>query len=166
MQYWLMKSEPHVYSIADLARDGKTGWEGVRNYQARNSMRDLMQVGDEVLFYHSSTEPPGVAGLARISQTGLADPSQFDSQSDYYDPKSTPENPRWIMVEIEYLDSFPTYLSLADLKALPGLAGMVLLQRGSRLSVQPVSAEHFALICKKAGRSAKKPSKKSAARTK
>lgn len=155
MQYWLMKSEPHVYSIADLAREGKCGWEGVRNYQARNTMRDLMQVGDLVLFYHSSTEPPGVAGLARISKTGLPDPSQFDAQSDYYDPKSAPETPRWIMVEIEYVETFQQYLSLAELKNTPALAGMVLLQRGSRLSVQPVSPEHFELICKKAGRSAK-----------
>jgi predicted RNA-binding protein with PUA-like domain len=160
MQYWLMKSEPHVYSIEDLARDGKSGWEGVRNYQARNTMRDLMQVGDEVLFYHSSTEPPGVAGLARISKTGVVDPAQFDAQSDYYDPKSTPDHPRWIMVEIEYVETFQQYLSLAELKNLPELAGMVLLQRGSRLSVQPVSPEHFELICKKAGRSAKKSSKK------
>jgi|APLow6443716910_1056828.scaffolds.fasta_scaffold474759_1 predicted RNA-binding protein with PUA-like domain len=160
MQYWLMKSEPHVYSIEDLAREGKSGWEGVRNYQARNTMRDLMQVGDEVLFYHSSTEPPGVAGLARISKTGVVDPSQFDAQSDYYDPKSTPDHPRWIMVEIEYVETFQQYLSLAELKNLPELGGMVLLQRGSRLSVQPVSPEHFELICKKAGRSAKKSSKK------
>ncbi len=158
-QYWLMKSEPHVYSIENLASEGKTGWEGVRNYQARNTMRDLMQVGDQVLFYHSSTEPPGVAGLARISKTGVVDPSQFDSQSDYYDPKSTPDHPRWIMVEIEYVEIFQQYLSLAELKNTPELAGMVLLQRGSRLSVQPVSPEHFELICQRAGRSAKKSSK-------
>jgi predicted RNA-binding protein with PUA-like domain len=151
MRYWLMKSEPDVYSIQHLAQDGKTGWEGVRNYQARNLMRDDMQVGDLVLFYHSNAEPPGVAGLARISKTGVVDPSQFDSGGHYYDPKASPDKPRWIMVEIEYCETFPTYLPLAELKNREDLEGLVLLQKGSRLSVQPVSQEHFELICAQAG---------------
>jgi len=151
MRYWLMKSEPEAYSIQDLAQDGKTGWEGVRNYQARNLMRDDMQVGDLVLFYHSNAVPPGVVGLARISQTGVVDPSQFDSGGHYYDPKSSPDKPRWIMVEIEYCETFSRFLSLAELKNIPALEGLVLLQKGSRLSVQPVSQEHFELICELAG---------------
>lgn len=147
MRYWLMKSEPDVYSLAHLRRDGRTGWEGVRNYQARNSMRDDMRVGDGVLFYHSSTATPGVAGLARVSRTGLADPSQFDTQSDYFDPKATPEAPRWIMVELEFLETFPRFVALAELREQPQLDGLMVLQRGARLSVQPVSEPHFVHIC-------------------
>lgn len=147
MSFWLMKSEPDVYGLADLARDGLTGWEGVRNYQARNLMRDQMQVGDLVLFYHSSTEPPGVAGLAKVTATGLADPSQFDPASPYFDPKATPELPRWIMVEIAYLETFPRYVPLPELRLQPELADMMVLARGARLSVQPVGTKHFQLIC-------------------
>ncbi|MEZ0369239.1 MAG: EVE domain-containing protein [Candidatus Sericytochromatia bacterium] len=143
-----MKSEPHCYSLADLRRDGSSGWEGVRNYQARNLMRDDMRVGDPVLFYHSSTEPAGVAGLARVSRTGLPDPGQFDPDGEYFDPKSTPDQPRWIMVEISYVETFPHFVPLSQLRAAPELEGLVLLQRGSRLSVQPVSAEHFQHICR------------------
>lgn len=148
MRHWLMKSEPHVYGLEQLKRDGRTGWEGVRNYQARNTMRDDMRVGDLVLFYHSSTEIPGVAGLARVTRTGLADPSQFDSHSDYFDPKATPEAPRWIMVEIAYVETFPRFVSLSELRSEAALAGLTLLQRGSRLSVQPVGAAHFEHICR------------------
>jgi len=148
VQYWLMKSEPSVYSIQDFQRDGHTGWEGIRNYQARNLMRDQMCVGDPVLFYHSSTEPPGVAGLARVSATGLVDPTQFDTTSPYYDAKATPAEPRWLMVELAYLETWPEFLPLSLLKAQPQLAGLMLLQRGSRLSIQPVSKTHFQAICK------------------
>ncbi|MGV3523986.1 MAG: EVE domain-containing protein [Candidatus Sericytochromatia bacterium] len=148
MQHWLMKSEPHVYGLAQLARDGETGWEGVRNYQARNLMRDSMQVGDPVLFYHSSCDPPGVAGLAEVSQVGLVDPSQFDSTGDYFDPKATLEIPRWIMVAIRYVSHFPHFVALSELREQPELAEMMVLQRGARLSVQPVSAPHFDLICR------------------
>lgn len=147
MRTWLMKSEPHVYGLADLERDGRTGWEGVRNYQARNTMRDDMQVGDHVLFYHSSTEIPGVAGLAKIVSTGLADPSQFDPDSDYFDPKSTPEQPRWIMVEIAFVETFARFVSLSELRQDPALEGLLVLAKGSRLSVQPVGPDHFAHIC-------------------
>lgn len=147
MNYWLLKSEPSSYALDDLKRDGKSGWDGIRNYQARNTMRDLMQTGDLALFYHSSTEVPGVAGLARISATGLVDPSQFDSKSKYFDSKSSPENPRWVMVEVSYLETFKHYVTLAQMREMSELTGLVLLQRGSRLSVQPVSQSHFELIC-------------------
>ncbi len=150
MRYWLMKSEPDVYSIADLARDQTTGWEGVRNYQARNLMRDQMQIGDPVLFYHSNAEPPGVAGLARVHRTGLVDPAQFDPQSKYFDPKSSPDQPRWIMVELAYVETFPRLLSLPEMRTWPELAGLMVLQRGARLSVQPVSEVHFQALCQRA----------------
>lgn len=148
MQHWLMKSEPHVYGLDRLAQEGETGWEGVRNYQARNLMRDSMQVGDAVLFYHSSCDPPGVAGLARVSQVGLVDPSQFDPDGDYFDPKATPAVPRWIMVAISYVSHFSHFVSLSELRQQPELAEMMVLQRGARLSVQPVSPPHFDLICR------------------
>lgn len=148
MAYWLMKSEPDVYGIEDLAKEKKAGWDGVRNYQARNLMRDQMQVGDWVLFYHSNAKPPGVAGLARISQTGVVDHTQFDPESKYFDPKATPEKPRWHMVEVEYVEQFPQFIPLPQLRETPELEGMMLLKRGARLSVQPVSPEHFQLICK------------------
>lgn len=147
MRYWLMKTEPNTYSIADLKRDKKTGWDGIRNYQARNFMRDQMQVGDLVLFYHSNAEPPGVAGLAKVSKTGLTDPSQFDSQSKYFDPTSNPQNPRWIMVQLAYVETFKQFVALPELRQQPELAGLMLLQKGSRLSVQPVETPHFDFIC-------------------
>lgn len=147
MAYWLMKSEPSAYSLDDLKADGKTGWDGVRNYQARNLMRDQMQVGDGVLFYHSNANPPGVAGLARISATGLVDPTQFESKSKYFDPKATVENPRWVMAELSYVAHFPDFVSLPQMREDPELTGLMVLQRGARLSVQPVSATHFRRIC-------------------
>lgn len=151
MQYWLMKSEPQVYPLEQLQKDKQTGWEGVRNYQARNLMRDQMAKGDKVLFYHSSCPQPGVAGLAKVNQTGVVDPSQFDPQSDYYDPKATPEAPRWVMVNLKYDKHFKHFVSLETLRQTSELEGMVLLQKGSRLSVQPVSEPHFKLICKLGG---------------
>lgn len=147
MRYWLMKTEPNTYSIVDLKRDKKTGWDGIRNYQARNFMRDQMQVGDLVLFYHSNAEPPGVAGLARVSQVGLPDPSQFDAQSKYFDPSSDPQNPRWIMVQLAYVETFKQFVALPELRQQAELAGLMLLQKGSRLSVQPVETTHFDFIC-------------------
>ncbi|MBF2054987.1 MAG: EVE domain-containing protein [Candidatus Sericytochromatia bacterium] len=147
MQYWLMKSEPDVYSLADLEREQHTIWDGVRNYQARNLMRDSMQVGDQVLFYHSNARPPGVAGLATVAQTGLADPSQFDPQSPYFDPKASPDNPRWITVKLSYQDRFKRFVPLDELKAHPELSELMVIRRGARLSVQPVSAADFKLIC-------------------
>lgn len=146
MNYWLMKSEPDVFSIDDLKKKKKSGWDGVRNYQARNYMRDDMKLGDLVLFYHSSCEIPGVAGLAKVSKTSHPDPSQFDSKSEYYDPKATKEAPRWFMVEVEFVEKFPQVITLATLKDTKGLDKMPLVQKGSRLSINPVSASEFKII--------------------
>ncbi len=145
--YWLMKSEEDVYSIRDLERDGKTSWEGVRNYEARNLMRDKMRVGDEVLFYHSNATPPGVAGLARIARKGYPDPFAFDEKSRYFDPRSHPDEPRWFMVDLEFVEAFPRMVSLEELRSTPGLGEMVLWKR-SRLSIQPVTREDFGIIRK------------------
>ncbi len=146
MNYWLMKSEPDVFSIDDLKKKKKSGWDGVRNYQARNYMRDSMNLGDVVLFYHSSCEIPGVSGLAKVSKTSHPDPSQFDAKSDYYDPKATLENPRWFMVEVEFLEKFETVVTLSTLKGIKGLEAMPLVQKGSRLSINPVTANEYKII--------------------
>lgn len=151
MKYWLMKSEPDVYSIDQLKKDKTTWWEGVRNYQARNFMMKDMQVGDEVLFYHSNAEPPGVAGLAKISKLAAPDKLQFDKKSEYFDPKASPEKPIWFCVEVEYLKKFPELVSLADLRENEKLQDMLVLQKGSRLSVQPVDKKHFDLVKKMGG---------------
>lgn len=151
MKYWLMKSEPDVYSIDQLKKDKTTWWEGVRNYQARNFMMKDMQVGDEVLFYHSNAEPPGVAGLAKISKLATPDKLQFDKKSEYFDPKASPEKPIWFCVEVEYLKKFPELVSLADLRENEKLQDMLVLQKGSRLSVQPVDKKHFDLVKKMGG---------------
>ena len=145
-QYWLMKSEPGTYSIDDLARDGKTCWEGVRNYQARNFMRDRMAVGDEVLFYHSSTEPVGVAGVARLCRGAYPDYTAQDSKSRYHDPKATKAEPIWYMVDVAFVEKFTEVVSLAELKAAKELDGMLARRRGQRLSVQPVEAAHFRIV--------------------
>jgi predicted RNA-binding protein with PUA-like domain len=147
-----MKSEPEVYAIADLERDGETGWEGVRNYQARNFMRDEMKRGDLVLFYHSNADPPGVAGLARVtSERAEADPTQFDPSSEYFDPASKPEDPRWLMVRVGFVERFAEVLPLERLRAEKALAGMALLQRGQRLSVQPVTPAELRRVLALAG---------------
>lgn len=143
--YWLVKSEEDVYSIRDLARDGVTGWEGVRNYEARNLLRDRMKVGDEVLFYHSNGRPPGVAGIARVVREGYPDPTAFDAASPYFDPRSRPENPRWFQVDLAFVEAFPRIVGLDEIGGVPKLAGMALLRR-PRLSVQPVSPEEFRLV--------------------
>jgi predicted RNA-binding protein with PUA-like domain len=148
--YWLMKSEPDVYPFSQLVEDGVTHWDGVRNYQARNTMRDDMKVGDFVLFYHSNTKPPHVAGLARVCREGYPDHTSWDTSSKYFDEKSSPDNPRWMMVDIEPIQAFEM-ISLPDLKANPALEGMPLLARGQRLSVQPVSQEHFQIVCEMGG---------------
>jgi predicted RNA-binding protein with PUA-like domain len=150
IQYWLMKSEPDVYSIDDLARDRRCTWEGVRNYQARNHMR-AMKRGDLVFFHHSSATPPGIAGIARVSREAYPDPSQFDPESDYYDAQSKAADPRWSMVELEFVRKLDGLLPMDELRAIPELADMALLQRGQRLSVQPVSASEWRAICKRAG---------------
>lgn len=142
-RYWLMKSEPDVYSLDDLKRDGTTYWDGVRNYQARNMMRDDMQPGDLVLYYHSNTKPPGIVGLAKVVKAGYPDPTQFDVDDAHYDPKAKQDNPRWFVVDVEYVAHFDTYLPLQDLKEDDGLDGMILLRKGNRLSVMPVDEPHF-----------------------
>jgi predicted RNA-binding protein with PUA-like domain len=146
-RYWLMKSEEDVYSIRDLERDGTTPWEGVRNYEARNLMRDQMAVGDQVLFYHSNANPPGVAGIARVARGGYPDHFAFDGRSRYHDPKSDPKDPRWFMVDVAFEEAFPEVVSLAEIKATPDLGEMTLVKR-ARLSVQPVTREEFQLIRK------------------
>lgn len=152
MNHWLMKSEPDVFGFEHLlaAPDQTTAWEGVRNYTARNYMRDSMKEGDKVLFYHSSTKIPGVAGLAKVASSPYADPSQFDENGDYFDPKSTPENPRWMLVNVQAVSSLE-FVPLETMRQDPKLGGMMLLQRGSRLSIQPVSAPHFKHILKLGG---------------
>jgi predicted RNA-binding protein with PUA-like domain len=142
---WLMKSEPGVYSIDDLRRDGRTTWEGVRNYQARNFLRDDAQPGDPVLYYHSNADPPGVAGLARIARAGYPDRTALDPESDYYDPKATEEDARWVTVDVEFVEKFPVFVSLDDLRRTPGLEKMLVINK-SRLSVQPVTDEEFDIV--------------------
>ena len=150
-QYWLMKSEPHVYPYEQLVADGSTHWDGVRNYQARNFMRDKMKIGDMVLFYHSNTKPPHVAGLARVCKEGYPDFTAFDVSSKYYDGKSKPENPRWFMVDLEPVAAMNQTVDLPDMRENPALDGMALLARGQRLSVQPVDKEHFMEVCRLGG---------------
>jgi predicted RNA-binding protein with PUA-like domain len=148
MAYWLMKSEPEAFSIDDLAAvpDRTTHWDGVRNYQARNMMRDEMQPGDQVLFYHSNTEPPGVVGIAEVVRGGYPDHTAFDPRDKHYDPKSDPDNPRWYMVDVRLVRRFARTITLAELKQHPGLAELALVRRGNRLSVMPVSAEQWRCI--------------------
>lgn len=154
---WLMKTEPETYSIDDLARDGRTWWNGVRNYQARNFMRDAMRLGDPVLVYHSSSEPPGVAGLARVSAAAKPDPTALDPEDPQFDPKATKADPIWAMVEIAFVERFEAVLPLARLRAEPKLEGLALLARGQRLSIQPVSEAHFRTILALASRAATRP---------
>jgi predicted RNA-binding protein with PUA-like domain len=143
--YWLIKSEPEVFSIAALERAGQTHWEGVRNYQARNHLR-AMKLGDLALFYHSNAKPPGVAGVARVCREAYPDPAQFKASSDYFDPKSPKDNPRWSMVDVEFVERFPELISLDALKADTSLEGMLVRRPGMRLSVQPVDLEHFTRV--------------------
>jgi predicted RNA-binding protein with PUA-like domain len=138
-RYWLMKTEPDAFSIDDLERVRREPWTGVRNYQARNYMRDEMRKGDGVLFYHSSCAEPGVAGIAEVASDAYPDPTQFDRRSDYHDPKSTPEQPRWQLVDVAFRRKLKRTIELAELKADPRLEGFALLQRGNRLSILPVS---------------------------
>jgi predicted RNA-binding protein with PUA-like domain len=144
-QYWLMKSEPGEFSIDDLARVRVEPWSGVRNFMARFHMR-AMRVGDEVLFHHSSVDPPGVAGLARVVRTNVLDEKQFDRRSPYHDPRATRERPIWDCVDVEYVATFPHFVSMDRLRAEPACAGMLVLKRGMRLSVQPVTAQEYAAV--------------------
>jgi predicted RNA-binding protein with PUA-like domain len=148
VRHWLVKSEPDVFSFDDLWRAPRrtTSWEGVRNYQARNYMRDGMGVGDRVLFYHSSTEPTGVAGACEVARAAYPDPTAFDPKSEYHDARSRADAPAWITVDIRAVERFARLVTLAELRATPGLEKMVLLQKGSRLSVTPVTPEEFAIV--------------------
>ena len=147
MAFWLMKSEPHVYPWEQLVEDGETHWDGVRNYQARNIMRDDMKIGDLVLFYHSNCKPPHVAGIARVCREAYPDFTALDPESNYFDPKSSLENPRWMIVDIEPVKQLYEIVALTDMRENAMLEGMPLLQRGQRLSVQPVSSDHFHTVC-------------------
>ncbi len=143
MQYWLMKSEPDVFSIDDLKRVKVEPWDGIRNYQARNFMRDDMRTGDQVFFYHSNCDVPGIVGIMKVASKPYADPTAFDPKSNYFDPKSDPDNPRWMLVDVRYVKKFKRTISLAELREDPVLEGMRLLMRGNRLSVMPVEKAHW-----------------------
>jgi predicted RNA-binding protein with PUA-like domain len=145
--YWLMKVEPDVFSIEALRKAGKTHWEGVRNYQARNHLR-AMKVGDLALYYHSNADPSGVAGVARVSREAYTDDAQFEPESDYFDPQSKKDDPRWSMVDVEFVEVLPSFVSLDALKEDESLEGMLVRKRGMRLSVQPVEVAHFKRVLK------------------
>jgi predicted RNA-binding protein with PUA-like domain len=153
MNYWLFKSEPSVFSIVDLEKAPKktTFWDGVRNYQARNSLRDQIKLGDQVLFYHSNSDPSGIVGIAEVVREGYPDSTAFDKKDPHFDPKSDQKNPTWFMVDIKHVKTFPRMLSLEELRTVPQLKDMVLLQKGSRLSIQPVAEKEFKAIQKLAG---------------
>ncbi|MDR9403883.1 MAG: EVE domain-containing protein [Halothece sp. Uz-M2-17] len=140
MNYWLLKSEPNDYSINDLERDKTVIWDGVRNYQARNFLRK-METQDIAFFYHSNVKPPRIVGLARVIETNLADPTQFDPESKYYDPKATPESPRWQTVKVEFIEKFNQELSLPQLKTMFTPDELVVVKKGNRLSVMPVPSD-------------------------
>ncbi len=146
LRFWLLKCEPEAYSIDDLERDGKSGWEGVRNYQARNLIRDGMQVGDGVLFYASNARPSGVAGLARIVAPAYPDATAWAPGHAYADPGSTPASPVWYAIAVGFVERFADVVSLETLKATPGLEAMMVTRKGSRLSVQPVSPAEYAIV--------------------
>ena len=145
-----MKTEPDVYGFDDLLAAPKQTdmWDGIRNYQARNFMRDQMKTGDKVLFYHSNTKPPGVVGIAEIASEPYTDPTQFDPNEKYFDPKSNPDNPRWIVVDVKAIKKLKTYISLQVIKEEPKLADMRLVQKGNRLSIMPVEKAEFEFILK------------------
>ena len=146
MQHWLMKSEPDVFGIDDLERVGREPWDGIRNYQARNFMRDRMQVGDKAFFYHSNAEPIGIAGIMRIASEPYPDPTAFDPEAKYYDPKSDPDKPRWQLIDVEFERKLKRVITLAELRTHPELEEMGLLRKGNRLSIMPVAPEHWEFI--------------------
>jgi predicted RNA-binding protein with PUA-like domain len=145
MAYWLFKSEPDEYSIDDLVRDGTEPWDGIRNYQARNFLRDGVEVGDEVLIYHSACARPAVAGTAVVSRAAYPDPAQFNPESRYYDPKATSESPRWVCVDVTFQSRFDQPIALSEIKQMPELSDMVLVRQG-RLSIQPVTPREWDYI--------------------
>ncbi len=146
--YWLIKSEPTCYSIDDLKRDKKTAWGGVRNFQARNFMRDGMKVGDLVIFYHSSANPPSGVGVARVVSPAYPDATAVDPKDDHYDPRATKENPIWMQVEAAFVEKFKNPVSISLIKVNPKLKGVPVAQVGSRLSIQPLLEKHFEEICR------------------
>jgi predicted RNA-binding protein with PUA-like domain len=143
MAHWLMKSEPDAYSIDDMQRDGRDMWDGIRNYQARNMMRDDMKIGDEIFFYHSNCKQPGVVGITRVVSEPYPDPTQFDKKSNYFDAKSPTDNPRWILVDVEFVQKLSRNITLTEIKAQKSLEDMILTRRGNRLSVMPVQKKHW-----------------------
>ncbi len=146
MTYWLMKSEPDAYSIDDLERDRREPWDGIRNYQARNMIRDEMKVGDRAFFYHSSCKVPSVVGVMTIASGAYPDPTQFDPDSKYFDAKSSKDEPRWLLVDVAFERKLKRPITLKKLKEHPGLGNFRLNQRGNRLSIFPVSEEHWKLV--------------------
>jgi len=151
MRYWLIKSEPDVFSIDDLAKIKREPWSGVRNYQARNFMWRDMQPGDLALFYHSNAKPPGIAGIAKVASEAYPDPTQFDPKSEYFDLKATEQKARWWLVDVEFVAKFDVLLPLDTLKSDPVLSEMLVCQRGTRLSINPVDPKHFKQVCKRSG---------------
>lgn len=148
MNYWLMKSEPDCYSIDDLKRDRVEMWDGTRNYQVRNMMRDDMKVGDLALFYHSNAgKETGCVGVMKVHSKAYPDPTQFDPKSDHPDPKSDPENPRWLCVDMKYVETLPRTVTLQEIKLDPKFDGMPLIKKGNRLSVFPIKKTHFDRVC-------------------
>ncbi|RCL67793.1 MAG: EVE domain-containing protein [Rhodothermaeota bacterium MED-G64] len=150
MQYWLMKSELDVYNLDHLKADGTEPWDGIRNYEARNMMRDQMKPGDLILYYHSNCKPPHIAGVARVASDPYPDPTQFDSSNHYFDPKSDPNNPRWILVDISYVTTFKETIDRNVLQEDPLLQEMVIFKR-NRLSITPVTQQEFERVCEIAG---------------
>jgi len=138
-----MKSEPDAYSIDDLERDGREPWDGIRNYQARNMMRDDMNIGDDVFFYHSNCKEPGIVGLMKVASEPYPDPTQFDKKSKYYDPKSSKDNPRWCLVDVEFVRKLDRNITLSEIKSGKGLDGLILTRKGNRLSIMPIEKKHW-----------------------
>ena len=143
MAYWLMKSEPHAFSIDDLKKVKRSSWDGVRNYQARNMMRDDMRIGDEIFFYHSNCKEPGIVGIMKVASEPYPDPIQFDDKSNYFDPKSSRDNPRWILVDVEFVRKLSRNITLTEIKAEKSLEDMILTRRGNRLSIMPIEDKHW-----------------------
>lgn len=143
MNYWLMKSEPDAYSIDDLKRDKREPWDGIRNYQARNMMRDDMKVGDLAFFYHSNCKEPGIVGVMKVASEPYPDPTQFDKKSKYFDPKSNKDDPRWCLVDVAYKRKLKRTITLAEIKAAKGLDGLMLTRKGNRLSIMPIEKKHW-----------------------
>jgi predicted RNA-binding protein with PUA-like domain len=146
MNHWLMKSEPSAFSIDDLARNRREPWDGVRNYQARNFMRDGMRIGDKIFFYHSNCATPGIVGIAKVASKPYPDPTQFDPEDAHFDPKSSRAKPRWVLVDIAFVRKLARTITLSELKARPDLAGMALVRKGNRLSVMPMGSAEWDII--------------------